>query len=149
MPWPKKINNDQDKLFLKEGEMVKFIILDKEPELYYVHFDVNMKTVSCTAPDCQKCQAGLKRSEKGTIGVLDISDGKKKKLCGTSALFRSIKETLDMVDGQIENFIFSVKAVGIKNQRRYHIVPNPIARDLERTDKREGDVSNDGLNAPY
>ena len=128
MPWPtpKTSFDESTQLRLKKDETIKVAILDNEPDLYYVHFlEAEHKTVKCGGESCAPCMAGNRKLEKGSIRVVDQSDGKEKVLSGTSALFLSIKEVFDMCGGK-DGFIFSMKATGEKASRRYHIVPVPI-----------------------
>lgn len=121
MPWPTKITqSDADNLRLKTNQTVTIKFLDDEPDLYYTHF-VNNKSVLCNEP-CNHCANKLKRSEKGSIRILDRSDNREKRLSGTAALFFSIKHTLDMCGGN-RNLFFNIQAVGEQKDRRYYVIP--------------------------
>lgn len=125
MPWPTKQSNNDDgeTLRLEKEKVIKILILEDEPELYYTHY-VNGKTAKCTAPDCPQCLAAIKRDTKGSIKVKDLSDGKEKRLKGTAALFTSIHEVLELC-GSRKGFLFAIKATGEKKDRRYHVTALP------------------------
>ena len=126
MAWPQKqVFDDSESLRLEKDKIVKVVLLEDEPELYYTHFD-GVKTNQCTAPNCPQCLSGVKRDTKGMIKVKDLADGKEKKLKGTAALFISLHETLEMCGGR-KDFVFAMKATGDKAQRRYTITPLPKA----------------------
>jgi hypothetical protein len=124
MAWPTKPQvDDGESLRLEKDKIIKVVLLEDEPELYYTHYD-GVKTNKCDAQNCQYCVAGMKRDTKGSIKVKDLADGKEKKLKGTAALFISLHETLDMCGGR-KDFVFAMKATGEKQQRRYTITPLP------------------------
>lgn len=124
MPWPtKQTVDDGESLRLEKDKVVKILILEDEPELYFTHY-VNGKTSKCTAPECPHCTAAIKRDTKGSIKVKDLADGKEKKLKGTAALFTSIHEVLELC-GSRKGFIFAIKATGEKKDRRYHVTALP------------------------
>jgi len=78
MPWPeKKKTDDKGKLYLNVGEMIRVQFKDDEPELYYTHY-VNGKSSRCEGQGCVNCERGEKLNTKGTITVVDMSDGKEK-----------------------------------------------------------------------
>ena len=125
MPWPQKNSvNDADKIYAKPDKVIKVKFLEDEPELYYTHY-IGGKVVKCGAPDCQHCLQGDRRSTKGSIRVMDLEDGKEKKLNGSAALFNSIHDAVEMC-GSIKSFIFSIKATGEKRDRRYTVMPMPL-----------------------
>lgn len=129
--WPTKNNKDYgDKLYVKKDETVRVQIIEDEPEIYYTHY-VGNKTSACTPPDCSFCAAGEKRSQKGSIKVIDQADGKEKDLCGTAALFQSIKATIDMCGGY-KGLVFAIGATGEKSERRYPVTNVPIPAGLKK-----------------
>lgn len=132
MPWPTRNYEDGESIILETDKTVKVILIDNEPELYYTHY-INGKSTKCNGSDCEHCAEGDKPNEKGSMLVQDVSDGKQKKLKGSAALFISLKEVLDMC-GVKTGFIFSIKATGEKQKRRYHCVPLPL--QAEKTDEK-------------
>lgn len=124
MPWPtKQTVDDGESLRVEKDKVLKVLILEDEPELYYTHY-INGKTSKCTAPDCAPCTAAVKRDTKGSMKVKDLADGKEKKLKGTAALFTSLHEVIELC-GSRKGFIFAIKATGEKKDRRYHVTALP------------------------
>ena len=144
MGWPEeKKFDDSDKLTLEKDKVVKVQILDDEPELYYTHF-VEGKSTKCSGPGCSHCSAGVRRDEKGTIGVFDCSDGKKKALKGTSAMFRALHETILLCGGR-KGFLFAMKATGDKKDRRYHITGLPATNQVVSEPDKAAEEAGDPL----
>ena len=139
MPWPTKKKFDTtDKLFLRTDEVVNVQFLEEEPALYYTHY-IEGKTTKCSGDGCIHCNAGSNRNTKGAIKVHDMADGREKMLSGTSALFESIRQTVEMV-GNIKDFIFSIKAIGEKSQRRYIVVTKPLPAIAKKAKPIDDDV---------
>lgn len=145
MPWPKKQSFDEgDSLFPKKDEIIKFRLIDKEPELYYVH-RVESSNKKCGGPECAFCtkigedgKALYPRSQKGSMLVMDLTDGQQKKLRGSGALFMSIWESIQMSkESGSEATAFSVKATGEKSARRYHVMPISILANAKPVDTDE------------
>lgn len=132
--WPQKSNTDYgDKLYLKKDQTVRVQIIEDAPEIYYTHY-VNGKTVGCDDVDCVHCKSGEKRNQKGALKVIDQADGKEKELCGTSALFQSIKATIDLCGGY-QGLVFAISATGDKSERRYPVTNVPIPGGLAKVAK--------------
>jgi hypothetical protein len=125
MAWPQKQSyDDGDSLKLEVGKIVKVQLLEDEPENYFTHF-IDGKSQRCSAPDCTPCIQKVRRDEKGSMKVVDTSDGKEKKLKGTAALFMALHEAVEMCGGR-KSFIFAMKATGEKKDRRYHVSALPL-----------------------
>lgn len=129
--WPSGGNSESgDKLYPKPGKAIRVQIIEEEPELYYTHF-VNNKSTKCEGELCGHCSSGVKKSEKGAIGVIDQEDGKEKSLCGTAALFKALKATIDMCGGS-KGLVFAVMATGEGKDRRYNVTNVPIPAGLSK-----------------
>lgn len=132
--WPQKESADYgDKLYLKKDQTVRVQIIEEAPEIYYTHY-IAGKTVKCEGPGCPHCAAGEKRNQKGSLKVIDQSDGKEKALCGTAALFQSIKATIDLCGGY-HGLVFAISATGDKSERRYPVTNVPIPGGLAKVAK--------------
>jgi len=125
MSWPKRFQNDGDKLYVGTEKIIKVQLLEDEPELYYTHY-VNGKTEKCGQPDCSHCAANVKRNEKGKIKVRDMADNKEKLLAGSSAMFQALHEVVEMC-GTRTGFIFALRKTGEKTSTRYHVTALPLS----------------------
>lgn len=139
--WPeKKQFDDSENIYLKEDQQIEVRLLEEAPEIYYIHWmQAENKSVACKVGDCPHCNNGIKRSEKGSIPVFDCIGKTQKKLSGTSALFISIREAMNMVAATYETHTLMIKATGKKAERRYNVIPKPFA---------DGDVMGKKAEAP-
>lgn len=144
MPWPTKQSyDDGESLYAKKDTIIKFRMIDNEPELYYVH-RVDETSKKCMGAECAFCRemvdGKLKypRSQKGSMLVMDLVDGVQKKLKGSGALFMSLWESIQMAkESGSEATAFSVKATGDKAARRYHVMPISILAGAKPVDADE------------